>query len=238
MPRLIDRYRPGPARADRRRMRLVWALAGLLAADRLRGAGAVADRRVGVLAGHGGRLAAELRGDSTDDRHPDRGHAGSGCGRRLARGRRLVRICRPSRHDRHRRISTAGGCRSAGDAQGPAPDLLVVAGYYGGWVLALAGGRRPAMRAAGLALAAVTGIAIVAGASPRAVLQRHCPGAAPLRVLFLDVDQADATLVQFPTGQSLLVDAAGSVHGRTAVGSACWRRCCGAPGCAGSTTLP
>ena len=36
--------------------------------------------------------------------------------------------------------------------------------------------------------------------------------------MFLDVDQADATLVQFPSGQSLLVDAAGSVRGRSAVG--------------------
>ena len=40
----------------------------------------------------------------------------------------------------------------------------------------------------------------------------------PLRVDFLDVDQADATLVRFPDGRSLLVDAAGQVRGRADVG--------------------
>lgn len=100
----------------------------------------------------------------------------------------------------------------------PAPDVLVTAGYYCGWVVAFAAGGRPAVRAAGWALAAATGLAMVAGLSPRSLAQRPCPGDAELRVLFLDVDQADATLVRFPTGQSLLVDAAGSLRGRSAVG--------------------
>ena len=39
-----------------------------------------------------------------------------------------------------------------------------------------------------------------------------------LRVDFLDVDQADATLVRFPDRRSLLVDAAGQVRGRADVG--------------------
>ena len=39
-----------------------------------------------------------------------------------------------------------------------------------------------------------------------------------LRVLFLDVDQADATLVTTPSGRSLLVDAAGDVRGGFDVG--------------------
>ena len=43
-------------------------------------------------------------------------------------------------------------------------------------------------------------------------------GMEPLRVDFLDVDQADAALVRFPDGRSLLVDAAGQVRGRADVG--------------------
>ena len=39
-----------------------------------------------------------------------------------------------------------------------------------------------------------------------------------LRVDFLDVDQADATLVRFPDSRSLLVDAAGQVRGQADVG--------------------
>ena len=218
VPRLIDRYRPGPARADRWRMRLVWALAGLLAATvcaelALLPIAASAFSRV-TAAGLLLNFAAIPLMTVTQI-------AGMLAVAAAAVSPVVAGWCGFVAH-----LATIGIVESARlvdvvpqvTRRVPAPDLLVVAGYYGGWVLALAGGRRPAMRAAGLALAAVTGIAIVAGASPRAVLQRHCPGAAPLRVLFLDVDQADATLVQFPTGQSLLVDAAGSVHGRTAVG--------------------
>ena len=39
-----------------------------------------------------------------------------------------------------------------------------------------------------------------------------------MRVLFLDVDQADATLVQLPGGRSLLVDAGGTMRGSFPVG--------------------
>ena len=42
---------------------------------------------------------------------------------------------------------------------------------------------------------------------------------ARLRVHFLDVDQADATLVVLPSGRSLLVDAGGAVHGGFDIGS-------------------
>lgn len=100
----------------------------------------------------------------------------------------------------------------------PAPDALVTAGYYCGWVLVFAAGRQPVLRAAGYGLAVAAGLGIVTGLGPRSLVQRPCPGDADLRVLFLDVDQADATLVRFPTGQSLLVDAAGSLGGRSAVG--------------------
>lgn len=100
----------------------------------------------------------------------------------------------------------------------PAPDALVTVAYYGGWVLVLGAGGRPALRAAGWGLAGAAGLAVVAGLGPRVLVHRPCPADAPLRVLFLDVDQADATLVQFPAGQALLVDAAGSVRGRSTAG--------------------
>ena len=51
-----------------------------------------------------------------------------------------------------------------------------------------------------------------------ALLPVESRGAETLRVDFLDVDQADATLVRFPNGRSLLVDAAGRVRGRADVG--------------------
>ena len=73
------------------------------------------------------------------------------------------------------------------------------------------------MRAAGAGLAAATGVALAAGVVSGAG-SRACPGEAPVRALFLDVDQADSTLVQFPTGESLLVDAAGVPWGTSAVG--------------------
>ena len=51
-----------------------------------------------------------------------------------------------------------------------------------------------------------------------ALLSATAGGMKPLRVDFLDVDQADATLVRFPDGRSLLVDAAGQVRGRADIG--------------------
>ena len=187
-----------------------------------------------------GRAAAELRGDSTDDRHPDRRHAGGGGGCRRAAAGRLVRLRRPSRHDRHCRLGAAGGRRSAGDAPRPGARLS---------------GRRRLLRRLGARArrrrapcAARRGPVPGRGRGrcgrgrrepPARCCRTHCPGAAPLRVLFLDVDQADATLVQFPTGQS-------PAGGRRRVrprpvrggGAGCWRRCCGAPACAASTTWP
>ena len=107
----------------------------------------------------------------------------------------------------------------------PAPGPLLTAGYYAGWALALWAGRRRPVRAAGLGLAAAAGTAMVVGVVPAAP---PCPGASSVRVLFLDVDQADSTLVQFPAGQSLLVDAAGAAWGGASVGErvvapALWR---------------
>ncbi len=39
-----------------------------------------------------------------------------------------------------------------------------------------------------------------------------------VRILFLDVDQADATLINLPSGDSVLVDAGGTVRGSYDVG--------------------
>ncbi len=110
----------------------------------------------------------------------------------------------------------------------PAPGLLVVAGYYTGWVVWLSAGRGRHPRWCGAALVAVSAAAMLAAPIPgrtgwRAsdacrLLPASSAGALPLRVHFLDVDQADATLVRFPNGRSLLVDAAGQVRGRADVG--------------------
>lgn len=99
----------------------------------------------------------------------------------------------------------------------PPPGPLLTIGYYGGWALVLAARGWPAARAAGAGLAAATGVALAAGVVSGAG-GRACPGESWVRALFLDVDQADSTLVQFPTGESLLVDAAGVPWGASAVG--------------------
>ena len=110
----------------------------------------------------------------------------------------------------------------------PAPGLLIVAGYYTGWVVWLSAARGRPPRWCGAALVAVSAAAMLAAPIPgragwRAsdacrLLPASSSGALPLRVHFLDVDQADATLVRFPNGRSLLVDAGGQVRGRADVG--------------------
>ena len=218
VPRLVDHRGASPARAGWWGRRLVWALAGLLAAtvcaelallpiaasafSRVTAAGLLLNfaaiplmtvtQIAGMLAVASAAIAPVVAGWC--------GYVAHLAATGIVESARLVDLVPHVT----RRV--------------PAPDLLVIVCYYGGWGVALAGGRRLALRAAGLALAAVAGVAVVAGVSPRLAPQRHCPGLSPLRVLFLDVDQADATLVQFPTGHSLLVDAAGSVSGRSPVG--------------------
>ena len=108
----------------------------------------------------------------------------------------------------------------------PAPGLLVVAGYYTGrGSLALrgeAGTRVVRRRAGGVGGRRCWPTGPPAGPACGRRMQPALPassaGALPLRVHFLDVDQADATLVRFPNGRSLLVDAAGQVRGRADVG--------------------
>ena len=112
----------------------------------------------------------------------------------------------------------------------PPPGPVTTCAYYAGWMLVLLPGRRRRMTSAGgLSLAAGAATAIVLGPIRVTSGPTECPRPTPeLRVLFLDVDQADATLVQFPTGQTMLVDAAGSARGTSVVGErvvapALWR---------------
>ena len=98
---------------------------------------------------------------------------------------------------------------------GPAPPVLVI--YYGALTLLLwRGGTRHA-RTVGLVLLAAAAVWIVSAPS-RPALTGY-PSAGWMRVSFLDVGQADATLVQAPGGWSLLVDAGGSVAARSDIGS-------------------
>jgi competence protein ComEC len=82
--------------------------------------------------------------------------------------------------------------------------LVWIAIYYGCWLVFLLRAPRDRTRRAALAAATVAGFVLVlapmAGAAPRAGW---------LRVSWLDVGQADAALVQLPSGHALLVDTAG-----------------------------
>ncbi len=72
--------------------------------------------------------------------------------------------------------------------------------------------------AAAMLAAPIPGLAGRRAADACGLLPPVTGGAKRLRVDFLDVDQADATLVRFPDGRSLLVDAAGQARGRADVG--------------------
>ncbi|MEE8131379.1 MAG: DNA internalization-related competence protein ComEC/Rec2 [Vicinamibacterales bacterium] len=101
----------------------------------------------------------------------------------------------------------------------PSPGLVVVGSYYLGLALCVFGARARFIRVGGTGLAVGAGAAIVLG--PIDISARSQPDGGsyePMRVLFLDVDQADATLVQLPGGRSLLVDAGGTVRGSFPVG--------------------
>ncbi len=110
----------------------------------------------------------------------------------------------------------------------PAPGPVVVAAYYAGWVVWLTAARGGRARPAGAALVGIATAAMLAAPIPGwtgwrtpdacGLLPATPGGPRPLRVHFLDVDQADATLVRFPDGRSLLVDAAGRVRAPADVG--------------------
>ena len=111
----------------------------------------------------------------------------------------------------------------------PKPHPALAAAYYGGWALCLCVPRRP-MRRIALCVAAMSMAAMLAppdvvrpgrwraAAACAGLGGTERAGGARLRVLFLDVGQADATLVILPGGQSLLVDAAGAPTGGTDIG--------------------
>jgi competence protein ComEC len=90
----------------------------------------------------------------------------------------------------------------------------VVVAYYAAWAAWLAAPGRLVIRRSALSLAALAAALMLA--APPAPRAWWTPG--PLRVTFLDVAQGDATLVQFPGGGSLLVDAGGSHEGRFDIG--------------------
>ena len=92
-----------------------------------------------------------------------------------------------------------------------------VLGRVSGWVR-WGGASLVAGSAAAMLAAPVPGWTGWRTADACALLPATAGGMKPLRVDFLDVDQADATLVRFPDGRSLLVDAAGQVRGQADVG--------------------
>ncbi len=111
----------------------------------------------------------------------------------------------------------------------PRPHPALVAAYYGGWGLCLCAPRRR-MRRVACCWAAMSTVAMVVPPdiirSARWIAAATCAGldgpgratAGRLRILFLDVGQADATLVILPGGESLLVDAGGTVTGGSDIG--------------------
>ena len=99
----------------------------------------------------------------------------------------------------------------------PAPAAPVIVVYYGALILLLWTGGSTRVRVAARILLAVAAIWIVSAPSRPALRGR--PPTGWMRVSFLDVGQADATLVQAPDGRSLLVDAGGSLSARSAIGS-------------------
>ena len=99
----------------------------------------------------------------------------------------------------------------------PAPAGPVLVLYYGALMRLLWTGGSARARAAATTLLAVAAIWIVSAPSRPALRGR--PPAGWMRVSFLDVGQADATLVQAPGGRSLLVDAGGSLGARSDIGS-------------------
>ena len=112
-------------------------------------------------------------------------------------------------HGRRRRPDGASPARTAPDAGGLGN--RVGAARWVGAALVLAS-------AAAMLAAPIPGLAGRGAADACEPLSPATAGAKRLRVDFLDVDQADATLVRFPDGRTLLVDAAGQARGGADVG--------------------
>jgi competence protein ComEC len=86
------------------------------------------------------------------------------------------------------------------------PGWCLLSAYYVALLTAIASLR---LRIPAVALATLSGLLIVVGAHLTARDRVPLPPPFTLRVVFLDVGQGDATLVQFPGGRALLVDAGG-----------------------------
>ena len=95
------------------------------------------------------------------------------------------------------------------------PAWWLLAAYYASLLVAVLVAGRPNVRRAACLLAVVTGATIAAGT--HATSRDGVPGPARgvLRIAILDVGQGDSTLVQFPDGRALLVDAGGLPVGGT-----------------------
>ena len=102
----------------------------------------------------------------------------------------------------------------------PAPGLVLTGLYYCGWGLWLSRPSRRSVRAGAASLVVVTAMLMVTGPVRLPGAGTTCGGGKHmLKVVFLDVDQADATLVLFPSGQTLLVEAGGALGGSFDVGA-------------------
>ncbi len=92
----------------------------------------------------------------------------------------------------------------------PPPPVLCVVAYYVAGGLVIAGFvRRGRCRLPAAGVAVLSGLAILTAPT----VERAAPSRGWLRMTMLDVGQGEALLIQFPTGQSLLVDAGGVPSG-------------------------
>jgi len=99
----------------------------------------------------------------------------------------------------------------------PPPALWVLAGWYAGWGCILLVRQQP-LRIGATAVVIVSGTLMLAGLpATRAVSVPAAPDAW-WRLVFLDVGQGDATLLQRPDGPPLLVDAGGATGSAFDVG--------------------